>query len=197
MWGSLGNNSIRIRVKPSAIAVWFCFLVFDPSIYTLLLFLSMLIHECGHLIALCICRVRKIRLVISAFGAEINYDGYLKSCTREIFVALGGVLANLISALPVLAFGRNIETCLFFAVASLTLVFLNLIPVKGLDGAKALESFLLFYKDPDTVFGIMKTVSLLCIALLFGLSVTVLMESGFNFSLLLLTLYLSLSILGK
>ncbi len=194
MWASSVTKCFHIRVKPSAVAIWICFLIFDPSIYTLLLFLAMLIHECGHLAALFLCGKREIRMIFSAFGAEITYDGFAGGVGRQVMVALGGIVFNLLSAMPVLTFWGEGERGLFFAVASLMLACLNLIPIKGLDGGVALEAILLNKTDPDTAYFAMRRISIVCIVLLFLLSVLVLIGSSFNFSLLLLTLYLALSI---
>jgi membrane-associated protease RseP (regulator of RpoE activity) len=84
--------------------------------------------------------------------------------------------------------------CLYISVASFVLAFLNLLTIKGLDGGKALEEILTCYADADTVYTVMRFLSIFCVVLLGVLSVCVLMVNEFNFSLLLFTLYLSLSL---
>lgn len=194
MWASSANKGFRLRIKPSAVAVWLCFFVFDPSLYTLLLFLAMLLHECGHLAALFFCGKRNVRMTLSAFGAEISYDGTAGGAGRQVLVALGGVAMNLACALPALCLLWRREAALFFGVASLVLALLNLLPIKGLDGGRALEELLLARMDPMSAYSVMRKVSLGFLILLFVLSLLVLMGSSFNFSLFLFTIYLSLSI---
>ena len=194
MWASSANSRFRLRVKPSAVAVWLCFLVFDPSLYTLLLFLAMSLHECGHLLVLLFCKKTGVRMTVSAFGAEIAYDGSAGGAAAQIAVALGGAFMNLLCALPILLWGRGNESVLFFGVGSLVLALLNLMPIKGLDGAAALEELLLIRMDPPSVWRVMKRVSVGFLFLLLVLSLLVLLGSSFNFSLLLFTLYLSLSV---
>ena len=175
--------------------MWVCFLVFDPSVYTALLFLAMALHECGHLVALYLVGVRQVRMTLSAFGAEIGYAAPPGSHGAQIAVALGGIGMNLLTALPALLMGAQSNACLFFGVASFALAVLNLIPTRGLDGGRALEELLGMRMDPMRAYRTVQRVSAICVCLLLGLSVWVLIGSGFNFSLLLFTLYLSLSIL--
>lgn len=133
-------------------------------------------------------------MTLSAFGAEIVYDGTAGGAGRQIMVALGGVFINLLCALPCFWIGKANENALFFGVASLALAILNLLPVKGLDGGRALEEILLLFMDVPSVWKICKAVSVCFLVLLFVLSLLVLAGSSFNFSLLLFTLYLSLSV---
>jgi len=183
----------RLVVKPSAVAVWLCFALFEPSVYTALLFGVMALHECGHLLALRLCGVRETQMVISGFGAEIRYHTAVKSVWGRIFIALGGILMNLLLG-TVMLYWYRLPLCLFTSVASFVLAFLNLLPVRGLDGARALEECLIYFADYGTAYAVMRWSSVMGLLLLGLLSAFVLMESGFNFSLLLFTLYLSLSI---
>ena len=183
----------RITVRPSALAVWVCFAVFEPTIHTALLFLVMALHECGHLLALKLCGAKVVRMTVSAFGAEIRYRMPFGSVLGRTAVALGGVLLNLLCGGVFLFFWKD-PLCLYVSVASFVLAFLNLLPVKGLDGGRALEEVLSHFAELDTVDTVVRRSSYVCLILLLVLSVLVLMESGFNFSLLLFTLYLSLSL---
>lgn len=183
----------RFCVKPSAIAVWVCFLIFAPTVYTALLFLAMALHECGHLTALKLCGVRDVGMTLSGFGAEICYHTAVTGTWCRVMIALGGVILNLLSGVVLLFFWKNF-LCLYMAVASFVLAFLNLLPVKGLDGGTALEEILTRYTEPDAVYAVMRCTSMVCVTLLGALSIWVLTVSEFNFSLLLFTLYLSLSV---
>ena len=188
------GKRLLVRLKASALAIWVCFFAFDPSLYTLLLFLAILLHEMGHLFALFLCGTERVTLTFSFFGAELSAGGEMLGYRQQFWVSLGGILCNLATAfLPLIVF-PNETGALFFAVASLCLAFLNLVPIKGLDGGRALEAILLCKKEPETVERMQKKVTSVCLCGLFLLSLYVLLVSGFNFSLLLFTLYLSLSI---
>ena len=196
MWACSVGDSFTLRVKLSAVVIWVCFFTFDHSLQTLLLFLAMLVHEGGHLLCLFWCGKRRVRMTFSAFGAEIYYTPALCGLGRELWVALGGVGCNLLAAgiglMP--GFGR---AGLFFAVASFSLAFLNLLPIRSLDGGRALAAVLERKWEPDRAYRWQKCISFVCLGALYGLSFFVLVQSGFNFSLFLLTLYLTLSLLGK
>lgn len=196
MWACFVGESFTLRIKLSALVIWLCFFTFDHRLYTFLLFLAMLCHEGGHLLCLYACGKRRVRMTLSAFGAEIYYAPALLSLKQELLVALGGVGINLVSAVMLLLFGVG-QSCLYFAVASLTLATLNLLPIKGLDGGRALDAVLLRFFVPERAYRLQKCISFSFIFPLFVLSVCVLVQSGFNFSLLLFTLYLTLTLLGK
>ena len=192
-WGFSVIKRLSVRVKPSCLAVWLCFFVFDPSVYTLLVLAAILLHEMGHLFWLFLFSVPRVQVIFSAFGAEMNYDGCFLSHKQQMFLSLGGVTVNLLTALACLPF-QNVHTE-FLAVCSLCLAVLNLLPIKGLDGGRALEAFLLCKMELSKALLCLRRLSLFFLFLLFGLSFVLLAASGFNFSLLLFTLYLSLSIL--
>ena len=128
MWGfSVGK---RISVKPSAIAVWVCFVAFDHSVYTALLFCMMAFHECGHLIALKMCGAGDIKMTVSAFGAEIRYRLPFGNTVGRAAVALGGVFMNLFLGGVFLWWIEN-PICLYISVGNFVLAILNLMPIKG------------------------------------------------------------------
>ncbi len=188
------SKGLSVRVKPSAVAIWLCFFVFDASVYTLLLLLAILLHEMGHLLMLYLLSVPRVQIVFSAFGAEINYDGCFLSHKQQILLSLGGVAVNLLTAFVCFVLPVRHSFLEFLAVGSLCLALLNLFPVRGLDGGKALEAYLLYKMELSRALFRMRCISVLFLLILFGLSLALLWVSGFNFSLLLFTLYLSLSI---
>lgn len=193
MWESSVIKRFSVRIKPSAVAVWLCFFMFEPSMYTFLVLVAILLHEMGHLFFLFLFSAPQVQMIFSAFGAEMNYNGCFLSHKQQICLSLGGVAVNLLTALICLLL-RNLYTE-FLMVCSLCLALLNLLPIKGLDGGGALEAFLLCKMELSQAILFLRRISLLFLCLLFGLSLVLLAASGFNFSLLLFTLYLSLSIL--
>lgn len=194
MWGFSVGKRLTLRIKPSAVAIWICFLVFDASVYTLLLMLAILLHEAGHLMMLYACRGVRVQIVFSAFGAEMNYDGCFLSHKMQILVSLGGVMVNFLTFLLCLCLPAWHTYTEFLAVSSLCLAVLNLMPVRTLDGGRALEAYLLCKMELSRALLWLRCISIGFLCLLFGLSLALLVASGFNFSLLLFTLYLSLSI---
>ena len=186
------GKRLQVRVMPSAVALWLCFFAFVPPLQAVVLAVAMLLHECGHLCMLFGLGKGRVRLRLSCFGAQLLANGQIVPYSAQIRISLGGVLFNLLSALLVGLFFRFFAWSLLFVVSSLVIAVLNLIPVRALDGGRALEAMLLCRMEPEQVDGILCRVNVVCLLGLFALSFYVLWASGFNFSLLLFTLYLSL-----
>lgn len=112
----------------------------------LVVLVSALGHELGHLAALRVmgARVEKIRL--TAFGAEIQADTRRLSYPREIFCSLAGPGVNLVLAVVFARIFGDFEA----AGANLLLGCFNLLPVPVLDGGRTLHLLASWLWDPVT-----------------------------------------------
>lgn len=157
----------RLRVRFS---VWFlvlltCMLALDETGLTALAFFCVLAHETGHLLALWRLGVPVDGLVFCAFGAQIDAPGRaLLSYPKEAAVDLAGPAANFLCCGVFWLFWR-LGWCGALAApvcaVSLLLGLFNLLPVAGLDGAGALEAFLLARASPAAVRRTMRVISVL------------------------------------
>ena len=96
--------------------------------------LASALHECGHWAALAVsgARVRSLRL--TAVGAEMELDSrHPLSYPREAAAALAGPAVSLLSAWLAAWAGWYL-----FAGVNLSLGLLNLLPIRALDGGRAL-----------------------------------------------------------
>lgn len=116
------------------------FLIAEPTGYSTLTLLAAALHEGGHLLAALLCRVKIQSIRIYPFGAEIRPAPSLRSYGKDAVLALAGGAVNLLCAL--LFFHSPDEKTRFFALSSLTLGLLNLLPVDGLDGGAVLLALL-------------------------------------------------------
>ena len=122
----------------------------SSSPYPILIIISYIVHECGHIFFAYICGARINNIGGSLFRLKIKYECMGISYMSEALVCLGGALFNflfaLIFAAPVFDFS---EKASFFAVCNLSLGIMNLYPVTVLDGGNALRCIVngFFLKD--------------------------------------------------
>lgn len=95
------------------------------------------VHELGHYLVLRSCGAKISGLRISIFGAVMETESGQLSYGKELAAVLAGPAANLLWALALAAFGGDRQTV--SAGANLVLCIFNLLPVRPLDGGRALE----------------------------------------------------------
>ena len=91
------------------------------------------IHEAGHYAALRLLGTRILGLRIGLLGAVLETDSTALSYGGELAAVLAGPVANLLSAVVLTALGLEMA-----AGAHLVLGAFNLLPVRPLDGGRAL-----------------------------------------------------------
>ena len=173
---------LRLRVSafalPGALLLIYC----EGLLPFCILFLSCLLHEFGHLAALCICKCRYRRMDILPMGALIVCPEGMPY-KKELAVALAGPAASALGCAAALyAFAVGAVLCLF-----------NLMPAKRLDGGKALLNYLLMHKEKDTAERICSAVSSVVFVLLFALAAAVYFALDGNAGVMLM---LTLLLLG-
>lgn len=154
--------------------------------------LAAFLHECGHYLACRLLRVPVRFFRPTVTGAVIGYDGAVLSYGREIAVAAGGPLVNLLSACLVLRCqGR------FFAmlgVSSLGLALFNLVPHRRLDGGVILHALLCALWDAEHAVRVTNVLSFCGTVFLWMCAAVVQLRCGGNLSLFFVSLYLLLSL---
>ena len=185
---------LRLRVSafalPGALLLIYC----EGLLPFCILFLSCLLHEFGHLAALCICKCRYRRMDILPMGALIVCPEGMPY-KKELAVALAGPAASALGCAAALAFFAafgSVSALYAFAVGAVLCLF-NLMPAKRLDGGKALLNYLLMHKEKDTAERICSAVSSGVVVLLFALAAAVYFALDGNAGVMLM---LTLLLLG-
>ena len=185
---------LRLRVSafalPGALLLIYC----EGLLPFCILFLSCLLHEFGHLAALCICKCRYRRMDILPMGALIVCPEGMPY-KKELAVALAGPAASALGCAAALAFFAafgSVSALYAFAVGAVLCLF-NLMPAKRLDGGKALLNYLLMHKEKDTTERICSAVSSVVFVLLFALAAAVYFALDGNAGVMLM---LTLLLLG-
>lgn len=185
---------LRLRVSafalPGALLLIYC----EGLLPFCILFLSCLLHEFGHLAALCICKCRYRRMDILPMGALIVCPEGMPY-KKELAVALAGPAASALGCAAALAFFAafgSVSALYAFAVGAVLCLF-NLMPAKRLDGGKALLNYLLMHKEKDTAERFCSAVSSVVFVLLFALAAAVYFALDGNAGVMLM---LTLLLLG-
>ena len=100
-------------------------------------------HELGHVVVLTWCGAKIRRLRISALGAVLETGGRM-SYGQELAAVLAGPLFNLLAAVSLGWAG-----CVTAAGANAVLCAFNLLPVRPLDGGRALYLLLAWMAGPQ------------------------------------------------
>ena len=148
----------KVRIAPGFwILLLFSFAAGAQKVLPLVA-LSALLHELGHLAALRLFGVNVTGFDLTAFGAEIHADTRYLSYVKDILCTLAGPLVNLLLGWLLARTSGDY----LFAGANLLQGGFNLLPVAGLDGARALHLLISWIFDPETADRICRMVELVC-----------------------------------
>lgn len=158
--------------------------------------ISSLLHETGHLFVMTSLGNKPQAVRFEITGMNIIRQPNLKISTKnEIFIALGGPIINFICFLisvTILCVYNN-ENILTFGCINLILMIFNLLPIKKLDGGMAL--YYIFSQKYDNVIcaKILKITSAFFIVLIYIWGIYAFISSKYNFSLIIIAIFLTLS----
>lgn len=154
------------------------------SPYPLVLVLTYLIHESGHVVFAKICGAKIKKFKIGGFHLNLSYDCSKISYKREMLVCFGGIVFNLASAALMLVLPiHEHEAVEFFVICSFCLAFMNLYPAEILDGGGILRAFLNSLLSPLKSEKILRGVSIFAIILLWMASIYFQLVFSSNMSL--------------
>ena len=196
---------MRFKLLNCVIKIHFSFLLLatlalyvNNSIF-LITIISAIIHELGHIIATVFVKISIKKIDIRAFNFEIEKN--FESIQKTVFILIAGPIFNLLVSLLAILFNITIFTNSYtakrFLVNNLFLFFINILPICNLDGGQILYYFLLKRLDAGKVNKILEITSLIFSFVLFTVGIYILIKSKYNYSLLLLSLYLIFTIIFK
>ncbi len=138
----------------------------------LILYGSVLMHECAHL---AICRLLHIRteyMAISPYGMELRL-AHIPPPIEQIKISVAGPCANLIMFIGgyFLMSAANVHLVHFFVRTNFVLFVFNLIPCVPLDGSEILRSMVSARSGIINSYRTVKKISVVIAALFFALGV--------------------------
>lgn len=163
-----------------------------PS-HTVSLLIAAALHEGGHLLAARLCRIPLASLRISILGARLELCDPLLPYRDEWLLCAAGPLSSLLAAAAAGALARcgaGGEVLRDFAMISLTLGAVNLLPIGWLDGGRMFRVTCMQLLPPRVAEAVLWLVSFAFFLLLWMTSVYLLLRVGntltlfaFSFSL--------------
>ena len=163
-------------------------------LYIAIIFLSALIHEAGHLLALTFFGAR-VRIKITAAGFVIERSGGILSYPADLAVSLSGPLSNL--AVFALFAHSDSEILSLIGGTSLLLGIVNLIPIKKLDGGEALLALMSVLFSRQTAEAVVSFFSYVFIGAFFLIGICLLLTSSPNPTFFIMYLWLFYNIYIK
>lgn len=194
----LGGLSVIISIPLCCLMT--AIILLDSSQTVILGCLSAVMHEAGHLFFMKRFASFPKEIKVSLFDiAIIDSKKYRRPLYQELLITLGGVMMNLIFGLICFAlyFVLGYNFLMILAGANILLLVYNLLPVDTLDGGQALYLILSSKLSEKTTERIMLIASLVVLFPSTVLGFLLLLESKYNFTLLLTSLYLIAVILLK
>lgn len=176
-----------IKLPPITVICFCALILLNPSRNLLLVFLSVIIHESGHLIAMLFMKTGIESITLLPVGIDIKRKANHLSYPYEIILCLSGAAANILICF--IFWGNQ-----FFAWTNLLYALINLLPVKGLDGGYALEAFLLCFFPIDKTEKTLKISSWVFGLLLWMTGIYILLILNGNISIFALSLFLLISV---
>ncbi len=160
---------------------------------------SSLLHELGHFLMMTTVGNKPQKVSFEITGMNIiRQPDYRISTKNEVLIALGGPFANLIcfvASVIILCFYNN-KNILMFGCINLILMIFNLLPIKRLDGGMTLYFILIQKYDNVICSKILKITSVVFIFLTYLWGLYVFVSSGYNVSLIIVAIFLTLSMFG-
>lgn len=170
------------------------FVLIDGSFLSVIAVFFSLLHELCHIVCLWVVggNVKSLR----ARGFSMALDTSFLNYSQECAVALSGPFLSLLLFFAFLPFYKINESIFFCCFCNLAIFCVNILPIYPLDGGRALYCFLCKKYSLGTSNVIMRVISCIFLLPLLILSVIILFRTGYNLSLLVITVYLVFLVLG-
>ncbi len=174
---------VRFELSFIAVAAMSLVIVLDTTGRICACFIAAVIHECGHLLAMYCRGIKPQCIKLRVFDIAIVAQGE-RSFADYFVITLAGPCANFLSAFVFCFFSRTLF------LSSVVIGVFNLLPIETFDGGHALLLLLSRRYSPKTCVYIQKALTLLLLIPCLTLGILMLFYSKYNYSLLLISLYL-------
>lgn len=170
--------------------------IFDSFLYCLF---AIIIHESGHIILMCIFGYAPEKIKISLFEISISdRKRQERSFIQNFLIIFFGPFSNFICfILFYLLYLIGNDFFLYPAAANLSVGLFNILPVMSLDGGQLLYLVLCRFFSESISQRVVNVITFIIIFPLAFFGFILLFNSKYNFSLLIVCIYLVLSLLCR
>lgn len=179
------------------ISLWFPLMVLamltqDPSGMAAGCLCAAVLHEIGHFLAMLAVGDRPTRICLGVFGVRAEHNAVPLSYEKAAIISLAGPLTNVLCALVFQRMGAA-QAALIHSV----LAGFHLLPIAAVDGGEALQLLLSLAMEEEQAHRAVLRISVGILFPLAAIGFFLLIQTGYNLSLLVLTLYLSCLLIFK
>lgn len=174
---------LSIDLGYEVVAAMTAVLILDRENHVICCFLAALLHELGHIVMMRLCHVKVRGLRLRLFDVLIEADEPA-DFRADVWITLGGVTVNFLCAAIFCPFSLKL------GLPHLALGFFNLLPVMSLDGGHLLSICLSRRLAPRVCDRILRLTTFVFTLPLLTAGIYILFQSGYNYSLLVISLYL-------
>lgn len=185
---------VRIKVSFLLIVLLTLFSLYDKSGFMLLAVSAALIHEFGHIVSAEItgCGVKELSFMPFGIKMILKTPLSLVDTKRKLLVLSAGCAVNFIIFVLFWMFCAKQAALIHLATG-----LFNLLPAGTLDGGRILQELLSLRCEETKAQRIADAVSLVSAAVLFVLGAVMLVYSGYNISLLITSIYLTITVIVR
>ena len=181
---------IELFIGYDAAAALTAVLLLDRENHIVCCILAALLHELGHLLMMLLCGVAVRGVRLRLFDILIEADEP-RAFRDDVLITLGGAAVNLLCAAICCPFSIKL------GLPHLALGIFNLLPILSLDGGHLLRLILSRRYSILVTERVMFITTTAFIVPLMTAGILVLFQSGYNYSLLVISLYLTALLLLK
>ena len=187
----------KIHVSFLFLAPLCLMLLLDKSGFFLPMVIAVILHETAHLTAMWMLRCNPKEICLIPASVRIVRSVTVR-VRNEIIISLSGPLANILFFSAFFAVYKTTGNMdiLNFSLINLLFAVFNLLPVKQLDGGLILYKLLSYFKGENKAQIVLNFISAVTGVLLLVLGIWLFLKNK-NFSVIIMSLYILLSVLVK
>lgn len=174
----------QIEIGYEVVAAMTAVLLLDKENRVICCFLAALLHELGHILMMRLCAVQVRGLRLRLFDVLIEADEPT-DFRSDVFITLGGVAVNFLFALLFCPLSLKL------GLPHLVLGVFNLLPIMSLDGGHLFSICLRRQFSPRVSEAVLRVTTFIFLLPLMTAGLYILFQSGYNYSLLFISLYLT------